>query len=303
MRNLPQLCTLFFILLLFWTVTDAAEEMVVSGNPESPPVVWEKSGQLAGAGPEIAAKIFSELGVPYTMQPAGTWQQVQNKAKTGEVDLILSAYKNKERQQYLEYSIPYIKSPVVIIVKKGDTFLCNCWEDMVGKKGVANTGESFGDEFDAYIKNKLDVTYTSYSRAFEMLAEDTADYLIIDLYPAIIYSKLLMAEDNIEFMEKPVTVQYLHMAMAKQSPHLKLLPQINKQLAKMKESGDIKKLAVEQYKKWNKTFQQRQRFYAKAKQKSSEAQVDFDAGARDRGLDNMARFIQREAPFMDGSNF
>lgn len=294
------------VLTLLLTTTgrlQAAQPVIISGNPEAPPVVWEKAKGLAGVAPELASRIFTQLQTPFVIKPMGTWQQVQEKARTGKIDLVLSAYKTAERQHYLEYTIPYLESPVVVVVKKGAGFLCNCWDDMIGKRGVANRGESFGEEFDAFIKDKLKVTFTTYGRAFEMLEEDTADYLLIDLYPAIIYSKLLRVEDQVEIMDKPVTVQQMHMAMGKQSGQLGLLPAINSQLAEMKEKGIIKKLVLEQYQKWNQTFQERQRFYNKANQKAMEAQTVYEEGADDRGLNSMERFIEQNIDYMDGSNF
>ena len=125
------------------------------------------------------------MKVPFSITVEGTWQQVQDKAKSGAVDMIVSAYDNNERRAYMDYSVPYLESPVVIVVKKGTKFVLSSWKVLINKKGVANTGESFGEEFDAFIKSDLNVTYVPYERAFQMLAQDTADYLIIDLYPAI----------------------------------------------------------------------------------------------------------------------
>ncbi|NOQ45867.1 MAG: transporter substrate-binding domain-containing protein [Desulfobulbaceae bacterium] len=298
-----SLTLLYAIFSLNVTHAPAVTTAIVTGNPEAPPIVWEKQGKLIGMAPQIVTEILTGLKVPFIIKPAGTWQQVQDKAKNGTVDMIVSAYDNKERRTYMEYSEPYLDCPVVIVVKKGDSFLCNCWTDLLDKKGVANTGESFGDSFDAYIKEKLAVTYTTYNRAFEMLAEDTADYLIIDLFPALIYSKLLLVEDKIEFMERPVTIQQFHITISKQSPHVKLLPQINARIAEMKKQGAFKKLASEQYKNWTKTFEQRQRFYAKSQVKAKQEQTAYNAGARDRGLDNMARFMDRDIRYMEGGNW
>jgi len=300
MRYLTVLLTFIFLGTGSPLFAQPSPSLVISGNPEAPPVAWNKQGKLQGIGPKLATDILSQLNIPYSIHPATDWLQVQQQLAAGEVDLIVSAYKNKKREQHMVFSVPYLKSPVVTVVKKGDRFLCNCWDDMIGKKGVAGQGETFGDEFDAFIKDKLDVTYTTYQRAFEMLEEDTADYLIIDLYPAIIYSKLLMVEDKIEFMEKPITVQQLHMALSKKSPYLDQLPAINNQLKQLKEAGKIKKLAIEQYNSWHKTFKERQRFYAKADKKAAEVQATFNSEARDRGLDNLARFIEREGPYMGG---
>ncbi len=300
-RSLVVLCSA--VLLLAALPARAAGPMLVTGNPEAPPIVWKKGDRLVGVGPWLAEATLTPLKADFTIRPAGTWADVQQKAKNGSVDLIVSAYRNKEREKYLEFSEPYLESPVVIVTKKGNGFACNCWTDLKGKKGVAHTGESFGDKFDAYIRAQLDVTYTTYDRAFEMLAEDTADYLIIDLYPAVIYSKLLQVEDRIQFMDKPATVQYFHMAFARKSPRRDLLPEINRRIRELKQQGRIKQMLVSQYTAWKKTFDQRRRFYAKSQVEARQAQQQFDAGARDRGLDTMARFIERDIPYMDGASF
>ncbi|WP_028582955.1 substrate-binding periplasmic protein [Desulfogranum mediterraneum] len=301
MRYSTLLPALFSCLLAALPAAQARSTLVVSGNPEAPPISWNRQGTLSGIGPTLAAAILNELKIDYTLQSREEWAGVLEELTAGKLDMVVSAYKNKQRLQELDFSEPFLKSPVVMVVKKGDSFRCNCWDDMRGKKGVAAKGESFGDRLDRFIADQLDLTFTSYQRAFEMLAEDTADYLLIDLYPAIIYAKLLMVEDKIEFLEKPVTVQPLHMAFSKKSVHRELLPLINRQLQRLKEAGAIEKLAMEQYKAWNKNFQQRQDFYARSHQEARQAQEHFNAGARDRGLENLARFYEREVVYMDGS--
>ncbi len=303
MRYPSLLSVLLSALLLTTGQAVAADPMIISGNSDSPPISWDKRGKLIGVGPELAAKILTELKIPFSITVQGTWQQVQDKTSDGSVDMIVAAYDNKKRRTYMDYSIPYIDSPVVIVVKKGDMFPFSSWKSLVGKKGVAHSGESFGEKFDAYIKSDLNVSYLPYERAFQMLAEDTADYLIIDLYPAIIYSKLLNVENKVEFMDKPVSVQHFHLTISKKSPYVKLLPEINKKITLLKEQKYIKKLAVEQYKQWNKTFKERQRFYAKQQARANQQQTDYNAGASDRGLENLGRFIERDMPYMEGSNF
>ncbi len=278
----------------------ANDPLIVTGNPEAPPIAWERSGKLTGVGPEAATRILENLKIPFIIKSTGTWEQVQENAKNGQIDMIVSAYKNKERLQYMGYSIPYLKSPVIIVVRKGSAFPFNSWNDLVGKKGVANVGESFGEKFDTFIREKLDMHYMPYQRAFEMMDLGTADYLIIDLYPAIIYSKLLNVEDKVEFLDNPATMQQFHLTLSKKSPFLNLLPKINKQIAQMKKEGIFIKMAKEQYKKWHQTFLKRQRFYAKSQARAQKEKSTWDAGAHDRGLDNLARFIERDRPYMTG---
>lgn len=276
----------------------ATDPLVVSGNPEAPPVVWEKSGQLTGIGPELVSTILTKEGINFTLQPEGSWTEVQQKAKSGDIDIIVSAYDNTERREFLDFSIPYLKSPVVVLVMQGNEFPFTSWNDLKGKKGVANTGESFGAKFDDFIRKELNVTYTPYEKAFKMLTENTVDYLIIDLYPAVIYSKMLQAEDKISYLENPATIQHFHVTLSKKSPHLGLMPKINATITQMKEKGLIKMMALDQYKNWHKTFQARQRLFDKSQVKAKEAQVEYDAGARDRGLDRLAEYIQKDLRYL-----
>ncbi len=302
MRKLFFFITIFGFISFLVSTAYSQAPLIITGNPDSPPICWTKNKtSLQGVGPDLATKILKELDVQFSIIKVDNWSEVQKKIALGKADMIVSAYKNTAREQYMEYSIPFLESPVVIVVKKGEKFLCNCWEDLVGKKGVAGVGESFGDKFDSYITEKLDVTYTAYERAFKMLEEDVADYLIVDLYPALIYSKLLMAEDKIDYMDKPVTTQQLHMTISKKSPYLHLMPKINARLKELRNDKGIKKLAISQYQRWHKTFQERQRFFAKSQKQASKAQSTFNSEARDRGLDNLARFYEREVIYMDGS--
>jgi len=112
-----------------------------------------------------------------------------------------------ERAAYMEYSLPYLPQPTVIVVEKGKEFPFGRWESLMGKKGVSNIGESYGQEFDAFIKSKLDVQFIAFERALELLNRGEVDYLIVDLYTALIYARLLQGEDAITLLEPPVTTQ------------------------------------------------------------------------------------------------
>ena len=302
MRFLSLFCTVLLIVLLTGFQAAATDPMIVSGSSQGPPISWSKNGTLKGVAPELASTILSELNIPFIIRDEGSWQEVQDKAKAGTVDMIVSAYKNTERQTYMDYSIPYIKSPVIVVVKDDKVFPFSSWNSLIGKKGVAHSGESFGQKFDTFIKTRLNVSYLSYERAFQMLKEETADYLIIDLYPAIIYSKLLNAEDKVRFLDTPITIQHFHITISKKSSYLNTLPDINKKISQLIDKKYIDTLIVEQYKKWNKTFQERQRFFAKQNLRAAQEQTKFNAGVRDRGLERLGRFIDRDRSYMEGNN-
>jgi len=277
--------------LLFVPSLYSSDAFVISGNPNAPPVVWEEYQELVGLGPDLTKSIFDELSIPYNLRRFGDWQNVQKKARNGEIDMIVSAYKNKEREEYLEFSDPYLSQPSVILVEKGKEFNFSSWDSLVGKKGVSNSGESYGQKFDDFIKQKLDVSYHQFERALQVLNLGEADYLIIDLYTALIYAKLLQGEDSVSIIDPPVTVQSFHFAVRKDSGLVKYLPQINKKIEEKLNNNEVSDSLLSHFDKWQRVTNQRSNYFDAHKKTRSDQQVDYlkeqDEMARQRILKTM----------------
>jgi polar amino acid transport system substrate-binding protein len=263
MKNFSLLIVCLFVSCFSASNSFAAETFVVSGNPKAPPVVWEQYDKLTGVGPDIAKAILTELQLDYDLTVEGDWQQVQDKCKGGEIDMIVSAYKNDARAEYMEYSLPYLPQPTVIVVEKGKEFPFGRWESLIGKKGVSNIGESYGQEFDTFINTKLNVQFIAFERAVELLNRGEADYLIVDFYTALIYTRLLQGEDAITILDPPVTTQSFHLTIAKNSPMAVQMPAINKKLYRLVKDGTVEKLFYTHFEAWKTLIEKRSRFFQK----------------------------------------
>ena len=254
---------IFGTIVLISTTTFSQEPVVVSGNPNAPPIVWEERQELVGLGPDIATGILKELEIAYSLRRFGNWENVQLKTKNGAIDMLVSAYRNKEREQYLSFSIPYLSQPTVIVVEKGKEFIFSNWDALKGKKGVTNVGESYGQKFDEFIKQHLDVSYFQFERAIELLNLGEVDYLVVDLYTALIYARLLQGEDAITILEPPVTVQNFHLAVRKDSPLVSRLPEINEKLKARVERGEISDTFLAYFDKWKQLIDRRAHYFSK----------------------------------------
>lgn len=231
------------------SVKNEPQEYLASGHPEWSPIMWRLGDQIVGVGPELVRKVFSALGLKVESRYTGLWDEVQAKAKDGQVDLLVAAYKTAERETYLDYSVAYTEDPIAIFVKKTSTLAYNKWEDLIGKKGVLMIGDSYGQEFDDFIKEKLTTERVkTVEDAFAALENNTVDYFVYALYAGekIIAEKKL--EEKIKIMPQYVAAENFYLAISKKSPLVKYLPQINEQLEKFKQDGTIKNL-IEQYKK------------------------------------------------------
>src|SRR5687767_9805098 len=74
------------------------ETIIASGHPEWPPIMFQSGSSIDGAGPALLRKIFDDLGVVVSFPHTGTWDEVQAKARSGDVDVLVAAYKTTERE-------------------------------------------------------------------------------------------------------------------------------------------------------------------------------------------------------------
>ena len=167
--------TVFVALALAGNATFAADEctkITATGHPQYPAIAYKDGDNIVGAAPTLVGAIAKDLKIPLELKYMGTWEEAQSAARDGKADMIFGIYYNDERATYLDYVKPaFMFDDVAIFVVKGKEFPFKGPDDLIGKKGVTNQGESYGNDFDAFIKNKLDVTRTAgINAAFKDLA-------------------------------------------------------------------------------------------------------------------------------------
>ena len=123
--------------------------------------------------------IAKTLGVKkVSSRDFGSWANAQAATRDGKADVIFGIYRNDERMQWLDYVEPsFMMDPVSIVVRTGGGFAFAKWDDLKGRKGVTNVGESFGDKFDAFMAKNLEVVRAQgVDKAFAALLDKSADY-------------------------------------------------------------------------------------------------------------------------------
>jgi polar amino acid transport system substrate-binding protein len=219
---------------------------VASGHPEWPPIMYQTGDTIEGAGPALVAKIFADLNIPVTFPAKGQWADVQAKAKTGEVDVLVAAYKTDERLTYMDYSEAYTVDPIALFVAKGKSFPFTKWDDLLNKKGVAMTGDSYGQEFDTYSAANLKLSHVDTTKeALDMVADGRADYFIYSLYAGRVELKNENRAGAFESLPKPVANEDFFITISKKSPLVKYMPQINAEIQKYKADGTIDALVAQ----------------------------------------------------------
>ena len=223
-----------------------ARAVVASGHPEWSPIMFKDGEEIKGAGPALVKMIFDDLGLNVTFPYKGAWDEVQAKARSGEVDVLVAAYKTDERQTYMDYSNAYTTDPVALFVRSDDQFEFTKWEDLIGKKGVGTVGDSYGQQFDDFIKEKLNfsIAQTS-SEAFDMVIDKKADYFVYSLFAGEREIANRDLKDKIAIQPKYVVEENFYVTFSKQSPFASYQDEVNKLIEKYKSDGTIDRLIAE----------------------------------------------------------
>jgi len=215
--------SMFVALTLAGNAAFAADEctkITATGHRYYPVIAYRDGDKIVGAAPTLVETIAKQINVPLDSKYMGTWEEAQAAVRDGKADMIFGLYYNDERATYLDYVQPaFTFDDVAIFVIKGKEFPFNDKNDLIGKKGVTNRGESYGNEFDAFMKEKLDVARTNgIDGAFRDLLDGKADYLIAGYYPGLAEAAREGVKDKVGPLEQALLSQEMFVAFSKKSP-------------------------------------------------------------------------------------
>ena len=231
----------------------------VTGLADSPPIIWRVKndpGRVTGLSVELLERAFQDLGIRVEGVYAGPWVRAQASVRAGRVDMMAGIYFTEERRAFMDYiTPPYMTNPTVVFVRKGDAFRFERWEDLVGMKGGALLGYSFGAKFDTFARASLDIELVpSIDQAFGKLLAGRNRYLIYGLYPGLAAAETGGLQDRIDVLPNPVMSEGLYFAISRKSPFD--TPQICAHLAKMAREFTSQKLPERLMEKYRKLWKE-----------------------------------------------
>lgn len=252
------LCLSAFVALTFaGTATYAADEctkLKATGHPEYPVLAYKDGDKIVGAAADLVKTVAKKLDVPLKSKFTGSWADAQEAARDGKVDIIFGIYHNEERAKYLDYVQPaFTFDDVAVFVAKGKEFDFTDKNDLIGKKGLTNKGESYGDEFDAFMKDKLDVTRTDgLDAALKDLADGKADYVIAGYYPGNAEAVKLGLGDKIVALDQALLSAEMFVAFSKKSECLSKIEGFGQAITELTTDGSYDKMVTEAEAAWDK---------------------------------------------------
>ena len=226
--------------------------LLVSGNPEYPPLLWRDNkdpGILTGVIPALLNEIVEPMDIKVRVRYVGSWARVQHLAKSGELDMIAGAFMTSERFGYLDYILPpIIHLPTSVWVPADQEFLYRHWPDLLGKTGSTLIDNSFGQNFDRYAAENLTIIpVRSIDQSFLMAEAGRVDYVLYEALQGRVKLEREGLADKFTALEKPVSSEGLFYAFPKKSScnNFELREAIADRLYRLVQAGRVDELVAE----------------------------------------------------------
>ena len=239
-------------LLVLWTALGAsqAETLVVMGDHAYAPVIYSQNGKAAGLLPAILARASALTGDHYDLR-LSPWKRAYELAARGEGGVVGVSF-NQERAKSFDFSRPLYDDDIQIVTLKGKTFPYAKLEDLKGKTIGGVNGASYGDDVDKAIANGLFVVDRDVGQAGRLrkLLAGRLDAAFIGNglagFDGIVSSEEELRKNRAQFvvLPTPLTRDPLHLAFPKSLNKREALNRFDAALEKLKQSGELKKLAT-----------------------------------------------------------
>ncbi|MCV6589369.1 MAG: transporter substrate-binding domain-containing protein [Marinobacterium sp.] len=260
---LPAALTLLLMLMMLLILAQpvlAGRILTACGHPFYPPVSWHHNNRLTGVAPAVTRQLFAELGYQVQLSADSNWKRCLHEVERGRVDLIVAAFRTRQRQRWLDFtqqpiiadhitlfsrhnSQPSPTTPTRHLPSRHYPPLERLRQQTVGLL----LGDSFGDDFDRFVQKYSQIEHVSQGRQnFTKLALGRIDYMPIGQLTGQLQSQKLGYADQLQAIEPAITTEYYYLALGKHSQLQALLPYLNRRLAEMQSDGTLQRL-VQQY--------------------------------------------------------
>ena len=227
---------LFLPLSGFAKNSDSRDTLVLLGNENLAPIVYNDNGTAKGVAVDIAKAIGDKIG--YNVQViAMNWEQAQLLVLNGGADGLLQINPNPERDIIYDFSTPLLKSEFSIFIQS-DNVTIKSIDDLRGK----NVGVEVGGYPSTLLRDYKGINAVmlyDWETSFKDLCNGDIDAIIVDRWIGE-YELAQRKTAGVKILENPFKTQVSRIAVRKGDTET--LNLINSGLAKATEDGTIDKI-------------------------------------------------------------
>ena len=225
---------LFLLAVLFFGLPLLAEKNVrVITSANFPPYEFYQGGKIVGIDIDITREVLRRNGMDMTIEDM-KFDSIIVAIQTGKGDIAASGITvTDDRKKMVDFSIPYVNSRQVIIVRKDSPIKEP--GDLKGKR----IGVQSGTTGDTYVTENIGEPqrFDDASTAVAALVNGKLDVVVLDFEPARVH---VAKNVELELLEEPLTSEKYAFAVARGNGEL--LTMLNDTLADMLADGTIENI-------------------------------------------------------------
>lgn len=172
------------------------------------------------------------------------WARAENGVRDGHYDLLLNVWMTETRKTYLVFTQPFAMNEIKFIKRKGDPFEFESLDSLRGKRIGVVRGYGYGEAFLQSGLFQRDEATGLMDNVRKLLAKRVD----LTLEDAIVAQSVIAASDaslldRVQFVEKSLSVNPLHLASGRANPRAReLVEAFNRGLARIKADGTYQKI-------------------------------------------------------------
>ncbi len=184
-----------------------------SGDPDWAPFDFNEAGKQSGISKNFIDEIAKETGLKFNYIPAKSWTDIRNLLRNGQVQMISAIASSKSREEYFEFSEPYLHSEFVILSNEKEKRIMDEF-DLKGLKVGLVKDYQVSNEMEKMHKN-LDYRYfTSIPELLNALKEDQIQACIMEFTVAVYFIERL-ALTEVRIIPSSLKDQTIHFGVLK----------------------------------------------------------------------------------------
>ncbi|MBS7601307.1 MULTISPECIES: transporter substrate-binding domain-containing protein [Pseudomonas] len=233
---------LWLAMLMPGAQVQAAERIRYCDYPVYPPISWSDGKQVRGLAPTVVRQLFARLGYEVEIVVLGNWKRCLLDAAAGRVDVVL-AYNSDQRDQGMRFStVPVLREEVAVFFNRQRPVTFERLEDLASYRGGLLFGESYGADFDRFVARHQNIEWVSDSQQnFGKLIRGRIDFVIQERRTGQLFVEHLPGAEDIQALPTALSVDYLRVAVSRHSPLSQHMAQIDEQLQRMRDNGEIQR--------------------------------------------------------------
>ena len=236
------IAAIFIILIIFLPFSgfakndDSREALVLLGNENLAPIVYNDNGIAKGVAVDIARAIGEKIGYDINVL-AVNWEQAQQMVLNGDADGLLHINQSPERDKLYDFSDPLLKSDFSMFVQLDNTNLRRI-DDLRGKTVGVEAGGYPSILLQEYEDIDIGEIY-NWDTSFKALSSGDIDAIIVDRWIGE-YELANSRVPDIIIVDPPIETQYSRIGVRKGD--IETLALINSGLKEIADDGTIDKI-------------------------------------------------------------